>query len=106
MAETPTIQWPGASGKTYKYWIFPIGHSLKAEGGNYIFARETPPSKFTPVYIGETSDLSERFDDHHKADCISNAGATHIHANLNSKKQDRLNEEGDLIAKWKPICND
>ena len=106
MVETPTIQWPGASGETYKYWIYSAGASLKAEGGNYIFARETSPGQFTPVYIGETSDLSERFDDHHKADCINSAGATHIHAHLNSKKQNRLNEEGDLIAQWKPSCND
>ena len=106
MADTPTIQWPGASGKSYKYWIYPIGHSLKAEAGNYIFAYESRPGSYTPVYIGQTGDLSERFDNHHKAVCIKNAGATHIHAHLNTKKQDRLDEESDLIAKWKPTCND
>ena len=104
--ETPTIRWQGASGNSYRYWIYPIGHSLKTEGGNYIFARETESGRYTPIYIGETGDLSDRFDNHHKAECIGNEGATHIHARLNSKHQDRLDEEADLVAKWQPPCND
>lgn len=33
-------------------------------------------------------------------------GATHIHAHLNSLQQKRLEEEADLITKWKPKCNE
>jgi hypothetical protein len=105
MSDTPTIQWPGQSGRSYKYWIYPIGHSLKAEGGNYIFAKETKPNSFTPVYIGQTGDLDLRFDDHHKAPCVYANGATHIHAHFNANEDDRLAEEADLIAKWDPPCN-
>jgi len=101
-----TIEWTGESGQTYKYWIYPIGHTLKAEAGNYIFARETKPNTYAPVYIGQTENLNERFDNHHKKDCINGQKATHIHAHLNAKKQARLDEEADLIAKWQPFCND
>ena len=101
-----TIEWVGQSGKTYKYWIYPIGQSFKAQAGNYIFARQTKPNTYLPIYIGQTEDLSERFDDHHKKDCIKREGATHIHAHLNADKQSRLDEESDLIAKWLPTCND
>lgn len=39
-----TIDWPGASGKTYKYWFAsemktPI---MKQEGGNYMFMTRRP----------------------------------------------------------------
>jgi len=57
MAEAPTIQWTGQSGKTYKYWIHPLGTSLKAVAGNYIFATETDPNRWRPIYIGQTGDL-------------------------------------------------
>lgn len=99
-----TIQWPGASGKSYTYYIYAIGASLKAEAGNYIFAR-AESNTYVPIYIGETENLSERFDKHHKKDCIEAEGATHIHAHLNADEQARLAEESDLIAKWKPPCN-
>lgn len=105
MSDLGTIDWQGQSGNTYKYWIYKIGTSLKAEGGNYIFTKETSPNYFVPVYIGQTNNLDIRFDNHHKKDCITRAGATHIHAHLNANERDRLNEESDLIAKWKPSCN-
>jgi hypothetical protein len=38
-----TCNWPGTSGKTYAYEVFPIGHSLKAEAGNYIYAKTQYP---------------------------------------------------------------
>ena len=104
--KTKTCTWTGASGKDYTYHIFPIGTSFKAEAGNYIFAAETNPGRWRPIYIGETSDLSERFDDHHKMPCIRRNGATHVHAKLTpGGKQVRLAEEADLVAHYAPTCN-
>lgn len=100
-----TIDWTGASGTKYKYWIYPLGQSFKAESGNYCIAKETSPGRWTPIYFGETSDLSERFDNHHKAACFRQNGATHIHAHLSGNKNDRLSEEADLIKHWNPTCN-
>ncbi len=106
MADIPTIQWPDRSGKKYTYWIYKFSAKLKAEAGNYIFAKETKSGSWSPVYIGQTKDLSERFDNHHKMPCIKRHGATHIHAHLNSGHQARLAEESDLIEKWNTPCND
>lgn len=103
--ETQTIDWEGTSGKSYRYWIHPIGNQFKAEPGNYIFAKEDSPGRWHPVYIGQTSNLDERFDQHHKMDCIRNHGATHIHAHLNSIETARLAEERDLISRFDPECN-
>ena len=73
------IKWEGASGTTYDYWICPIGENLKDEPGNYIYAEETTPRSWRPVYIGQTSSLSERLDDHEKEACATRNSATHIH---------------------------
>jgi predicted GIY-YIG superfamily endonuclease len=78
---------------------------LAAKAGNYIFAKRTLTG-WTPTYIGQTRNLAERFEDHHKKECIKQHGATHVHAHLNEKQADRLAEEADLIKSWHPACND
>ena len=101
-----TITWVGQSGRQYVYEIYPIGTKFSAVPGNYIFAKETQPKSFKAVYIGETQDLSERFDNHHKMRCIQRNNATHIHVHGNSQGQvARREEESDLIPKWLPTCN-
>ncbi len=103
-----TIIWKGASGKEYKYWIYDIGYDgFDAVPANYIFTKETTPNTHRAIYIGETKDISERFDDHHKMPCITRNGATHIHAHKSSSsKEIRCEEEKDLIDNWNPVCND
>ena len=103
-----TIDWRGRSGKTYRYWIYDIGTQFTAnEAGNYVFARESPANTFTEIYVGQTGDLSERFEFHHKMPCIRQKGATHITVHTNNAGEAvRRAEEADLIAYRKPACND
>ena len=104
---TPMIDWPGASGHKYRYRIYPIGQTFKAIPGNYIFAKETESHRWRPVYIGETSDLSERFNNHHKMTCIQRNGATHIMVHSNDAGvAARRREEADLLANHSPTCNE
>lgn len=101
-----TIMWPGASGKTYKYWIYPIGASFKDSPGNYIFAKKTADGDWTPVYIGETGNLKDRLSNHEKMPCVERYGGTHVHVHVSSAdKKTRTAEESDLVAKWDPPCN-
>ena len=101
-----SIKWKGGSGKTYEYWIHPIGADFKDEPGNYIYAAETQPHCWQAVYIGQTSSLSERLADHEKEACATRNSATHIHAHTTSGgERKRLAEENDLIKKRKPVCN-
>lgn len=101
-----TYDWPGQSGKEYHYWIHKLGTNFKKVPGNYIFVRETEDNH-VPIYIGQTSDLSERFDNHHKMPCIKKNKATHIHAHTSSESEEkRLAEETDLVKRWNPVCND
>ena len=106
MAEQ-TIKWIGQSGKEYTYWIYKINTTFSEVPANYIFAKETKPETLLAIYIGETGDISERFDYHHKMDCICQKGATHICVHKASDdKGVRCEEEADLIANYLPYCND
>ena len=102
----PTIKWPGRSGQAYTYHIYLIGTTLKKAPGNYIFAKKNNAGQWIPIYAGETEDLSQRFNNHHKMACIKAEGATHIHARLSSAVAEaRRAEERDIIAKYSPACN-
>ena len=106
MADERTIDWKGISGKEYRYRIYPIGTTFKKVPGNYVFAKETKQGTFLPIYIGETDDLSERFDNHHKMPCVVENGATHITVHVGETSATvRRTEEKDLREKYNPICN-
>lgn len=103
---TPDIHWDGKSGQKYGYWIHEIGSSFKDEPGNYVYAKETEPRRWQPIYIGQTSSLADRLADHEKEACARRNGATHVHAHTTPGGETaRRNEEADLIAKWNPACN-
>ena len=102
-----TIDWPGASGKTYKYWFAsemetPI---MKQEGGNYMFATQKADGWY-PVYIGETGNLDNRLTNHPELPCVYLSNGTRLMAHTTpAGKPSRLAEEADLIAHWNPPCN-
>jgi predicted GIY-YIG superfamily endonuclease len=102
-----TIIATGASGSKYKFYVYPWGTNLKALGGVYMVLRKTSQNgNHTVLYIGQTGDLSERFDNHHKKSCFDRNQKTHIAAMLESSEKKRLRIEEDLIKNYNPICND
>ena len=103
----PDINWKGRSDRTYGYWIHSIGTTFKDEPGNYIYASQTEPNRWRPIYIGQTESLRDRLADHEKESCAKRNGATHIHAHTSSNSEStRKSEEADLIEQWKPVCNE
>ena len=107
MSDAPTVLWTGASGQEYKYWAYALGASLKEEAGNYIFAKRRAGGGCVACYIGQTANLNQRLGDHEKGSCASRHGATHVHAHLNSRGETgRRAEEGDLISRHRPACNE
>ena len=106
MSDERTIMWLGISGNQYKYWISPIGSSFKPVAGNYIFAKETSPSKWTAIYVGETDNLARRLSDHEKLLCVRRNGGTHIHHHTSVDEGIlRRKEESDIRDKWNQPCN-
>ena len=107
MAERETILIKGKSDTGYKYLIYDLGDTHDAVPANYIFVKETSKDIVKPIYIGETEDISERFDYHHKMPCIKRNGATHLGTHKSSaNKKVRCEEEADLVANYSPVCND
>ncbi len=106
MGKVADIDWEGISGRKYRYHIYPISDSHGAVPANYVFAKKVSGG-YTPVYVGETGNISDRFDSHHKMPCIKRHGATHLttHESSNDVKVRRL-EEQDIIKKQNPPCND
>ena len=106
MADEGTINWVGKSGTRYKYWIYKIDTTFTKSPANYVFAKQTSDDKFSNIYTGETGDISERFDSHHKMPCIKREGATRITAHGSSgNEKTRKREEADIVDNYNPACN-
>ena len=74
MPETTYIEWDGKSGEEYRYRIYQIGFKFSKNPGNYIFAKEVKPGEWSPVYIGQTGDMSKNFTEHPRMPCILKRG--------------------------------
>jgi hypothetical protein len=74
---TKTINWTGHSGQQYQYSIYSIETSFKNEGGNYVYAKEVSPDRWTPLYIGQASSLGARLSNHEKESEARRYGASH-----------------------------
>jgi len=106
MATKPDIYWTGFSGVNYGYWIHRIGTEFKAEAGNYLYAKQTSPGYWVPIYIGETDDLGRRLSSHEKEAAAKLRGATHVHGHTTPRGvKARQAEEEDLIKNYNPPLN-
>ncbi|HEX9580802.1 MAG TPA: GIY-YIG nuclease family protein [Gemmatimonadales bacterium] len=101
-SSTVTLQ--GRSGAKYQFEAFDWGTEFKPRGAVYAVLR-LDPDEYAVLYIGQTGDLSERFDDHHKAGCFASHRKTHIGIHLKAVERERLVIEQDLIAFYYPPCN-
>ena len=105
MAGTLTIN--GKSGNSYIFQIYEISVKFNGGGGVYLFTK-LMGDKLThkSVYLGITNDLSTRFNNHHKKDCIKNNGATHLCVLINNNETERNAIEEDLLGAINTLCND
>jgi hypothetical protein len=100
------IHWGGRSGRSYSYNVYKMGTKFKRIPANYILAQITSIKKWKPVYIGQTSDLSDYTVACGKIPCVGENEPTHIHVHKNDAGlRARLAEELDLVERWHPACN-
>src|SRR4051812_34485765 len=90
----------GKSGNQYPFELYSLQTSFNPLGAVYIFLSGT-----SPVYVGETGDLSDRFDAHHKADEIRRHRADRIGVLVENDPERRLQIEADLLAGYHWPCN-
>jgi len=112
MAKLGAIIFTGASGTKYNFDVYSIDTKFDDVGAVYFFTKRIKKDgqdKYTHtkhIYVGQTGDLSERFEDHHKMPCIKKNGANCICIHVESNASKRTEIESDLIAAYKPVCND
>jgi len=97
----------GKSGTEYTFYVHKLPVSFKKTGGVYLYTKLLDNKKtHSYIYLGITGDLSERFDDHHKAECIKREGGTHLCAFTESNKTRRESIEEDLLVSISTKCNE
>jgi len=105
MASIGEITFQGKSGASYGFTIYNWGTTFEAFGAVYVVTKRASTG-YTPLYVGQTEDMSERFDNHHKAGCFERNGADSICVRTEESESSRLAIEADLVANYNPICND
>ena len=110
MTKLGTLTLKGASGQTYDFTTYSYDETFNAVGAVYEITRRqkklTGNYGHTPIYIGETSNLSTRFDDHHKEWCFTEHNANCKCVHLDADEDSRRKKEADLIDYYNPPCND
>ncbi len=111
-----TITIKGMSGTNYIFNVYgftrfsDLANAFKSIPALYAFTRRFPnnPISYTHdlIYVGETGDLSTRFDNHHKQDCIvrGNANCICIHS-FQGTTLERLAAEADILNAFDLPCN-
>jgi hypothetical protein len=106
MGDLGIYLWTGQSGQKYRYTVYMFGTAFGPGPANYIFARESLPGHYLALYVGQTADLSEPFDDQLALDCLKQNRVTHIHVrHTDGREEIRRAERSDLISAFNPACN-
>jgi hypothetical protein len=110
MPKLSNVTFTGASGKAYNFEVYPIGTVFNDVGGVYAITKRYRNNQggysHDVIYLGETEDLSTRFNNHHKADCFDQREANCICTHRDDNANSRLTKEADLIKRYTPPCND
>ena len=102
-----TLTIKGKSGTEYTFSVHKLPVNFKKEGGVYLYTKLLEDNKtHRYIYLGITKDLSDRFDHHHKAECIKKEGATHLCAFTESNNTRRESIEEDLLVSISTKCNE
>lgn len=94
----------GQSGTRYDFDVYPWGTSFNPVGGLYLVLKKQI-GNYGILYIGQTGNLSERFENHHQAPCFNRNGKTHVAVRSEGSEQKRLTIETDLIRNYQTSCN-
>lgn len=110
MTKIDSFQIKGASGSKYAFDVYWRGVKFNAVGAVYAMVKRTErlgaAAWYEFIYIGETGDLSSRFDNHHKDACFDRKGADCIGIHREDNAGSRLVKEEDILKAHQWPCND
>lgn len=91
--------WAGRSGRSYIHTAYTVVPDW-SQAANYILVRRNADGSCSPLYIGETDDMSRRWQEHLRSGLVDRArrrGANELHLHfLTETRSQRLNAETDL----------
>lgn len=99
----------GKSGQVYEFNIYGLDTEFNEVGGIYIFTRRyRNRDKYSHnfIYCGKTENLSTRFNNHHKADCIKRNNANCICVMRVDSDEERSKIETDILKGNEFTCNE
>lgn len=105
MSKVTTVTATGSSGKQYSFDVYHWGQAFNPVPAVYMVLKQASNGSFDILYIGQTSNLNERFDSHHKQRCFDRNRKTHIAIHQEAKERVRLDKETDLVSHYNPVCN-
>jgi hypothetical protein len=110
MASLGKTKFKGESGKKYRFQVFPLGTRFRKVSGVYLIAyrgRNNEGShRHKILYVGQTQDLSQPFQQHRKAQDLMRLGANCICVQSDKSEESRVTKERDLVTMFSPPCND
>ncbi len=111
MTKLSNVRFTGESGQIYTFTAFSWDTNFEEDFGAVYFVTERSQKSdggysHKRIYVGETGDLSSRFDSHHKQSCFDREGANCICVYEEQDEDERPLIEQDLLAKYNPPCND
>lgn len=110
MSKIGTIKFEGISGISYDFNIYDINTNWNDNvSAIYVVSKRYQSDnkyKHKKIYIGRTTNLKERFSQHHKEECFIKNNANCISILL-EKDEDKLAQiETDLIKGNSTLCNE
>ena len=109
MAKLGTITLKGQSGTEYKFNVYKWDTDFDDIGAVYYISNRHKVDDggwtHTKIYIGQTGDLSDRFDNHHKAQCFEDNDVNAVSVHRDDDEDSRLEKEADLIMALNLPCN-
>lgn len=94
------VTWAG-----HEFGIFNHSGQWSTVSGVYIFTGINAQNQWVPLYIGQASSFSERLPNHERWSEAQQLGATHVHAMVVSRQDDRDRIEQHLIQAYQPQLN-
>ncbi len=110
MVKFGNVMFAGGQGNKYNFTPYSWGANIaEGFGGVHFVTNRYEKSggdiSHKVIYIGETEDLSARFDDHHKQSCFDEKGVNCVCIHGEQDEEKRLFIEQDLINNYDPPCN-
>lgn len=108
MAKLGTVTIKGKSGTEYDFTVYPRGQSFNAVAVVYAISKRTVKDgkgSHEWIYIGETEDVSTRFDNHHKEYCFAEHDADCVSIHREDSEDERVRIEDDILKGRTWPCN-